>query len=106
MRLDGIYDYQGPDLRSDMDRPPGHQLGSGWHTLIAYNRGRKWVTVIDPTTLTRCRLPVQELDTARKRPDADQRQVKKILRRKARTYARLKLSYPRRAVREILELMR
>jgi hypothetical protein len=43
-------------------------LGAGWRSVIALKPGRKWVTVVDWTTLEAARLPLDLWQRMRPRP--------------------------------------
>jgi hypothetical protein len=73
-------------------------LAHGWRSVIALPPGRKWITVIDWTTLETSRLAIAEWDRLEPMPD------RRINRRKVRAAMRRRLKYvtPTQAVRDAL----
>ena len=76
-------------------------LAHGWRSIIALTPGRKWVTVIDWTTLETARLEIAEWQRLKPQPDDG------LNRRKVRAAMRRRLRYvtPTEAIREALRLL-
>jgi hypothetical protein len=77
-------------------------LAHGWRSLIALTPGRKWVTVLDGTTLETARMEIAAWQRLKPQPDdrLNPRKVRAALRRRRR------YGTPTRAVREALARLR
>ena len=77
-------------------------LAHVWRSLIALTPGRKWVTVIDWTTLETARLEITAWQKLKPQSDGslNRRKVRAAMRR------RLKYAAPTEAIREALRLIR
>jgi len=76
-------------------------LAHGWRSLIALTPGRKWVTVIDWTTLETVRVEITLWQRLKPQPDDG------LNRRKVRAAMRRRLRYvtPTEAIRDALLLL-
>ena len=76
-------------------------LAHGWRSLIALTPGRKWITVVDWTTLETTRLEIAAWERLKPQPDDG------LNRRKVRAAMRRRLRYvtPTEAIREALRLI-
>lgn len=76
-------------------------LGHGWRSVITLTPGRKWVTVIDWTTLETARLEIAAWERLKPQPhDAlSTRKVRAVMRR------RLRYVTPTAAIREAFRLL-
>ncbi|HTU90413.1 MAG TPA: hypothetical protein VMF69_10090 [Gemmataceae bacterium] len=77
-------------------------LAHGWRSIIALTPGRKWITVIDWTTLETARLEIALWVTLTPQPDAclNRRKVRIAMRRHLRYVA------PTEPIREALRLLK
>ena len=76
-------------------------LAHGWRSVIALTPGRKWVTLIDWTTLETARLEVAAWERLKPQPDNS------LIRRKVRAVIRRRLHYvtPTEAIRKARRLL-
>ena len=76
-------------------------LAHGWRSIVALTPGRKWVTVIDWTTLETARLEVMTWQKLKPQPDdgLNRRKVCAAMRR------RLRYVTPTEAIRDALRLL-
>jgi hypothetical protein len=77
-------------------------LAHGWRSLLCLTPGRKWVTVIDWTTLETARLEIAAWQRLKPLPDGT------LSRRKVRAAMRRRLHYvaPTQPIREALDLLK
>jgi hypothetical protein len=77
-------------------------LAHGWRSIIILTPGRKWVTVIDWTTLETARLDIAAWQRLKPQPHdrLNPRKVGAAMRR------RLKYTAPTQAIREALRLLK
>jgi hypothetical protein len=77
-------------------------LAHGWRSVIALRPGRKWLTLIDWTTLETTRIDVAAWEKLRPQPDSrmNPRKVLAIMRR------RLKYVASNRAIKDALSLLK
>jgi hypothetical protein len=73
-------------------------LAHGWRSVIAVRPGRKWLTLIDWTTLETARMEIAAWERLKPRPDigVNPRKVRAVMRR------RLKYVTPTQAIAEAL----
>jgi hypothetical protein len=76
-------------------------LADGWRSVVALSPGRKWITVIDWTTLETARLDVTAWQRLKPQPhtNAKLRTVRSIMRR------RLKYVTPTQAMKDAIRLL-
>lgn len=76
-------------------------LAHGWRSVIALHPGRKWLTLIDWTTLETARMDIAAWERLKPLPDAgmNRRKVRAAMRR------RLKYKASTRAIEEALRLL-
>jgi hypothetical protein len=76
-------------------------LAHGWRSIIALTPGRKWVTLIDWTTLETARLEIATWERLKPQPDdgLNPRKVRAVMR------WRLKYITPSEPIREALRLL-
>jgi hypothetical protein len=76
-------------------------LAHGWRSVIALTPGRKWITLLDWTTLETARLEIAAWATLKPQPHDG------LNRRKVRAAMRRRLRYvtPTEAIREALRLL-
>jgi hypothetical protein len=76
-------------------------LAHGWRSVIAVRPGRKWVTLIDWTTLETARMEIAAWERLKPQPDL------RINRRKVRAVMRRRLKYATLtgAIKEALALL-
>jgi hypothetical protein len=77
-------------------------LAHGWRSVLCLTPGRKWVTVIDWTTLETARLEIPAWERLNPQPDGG------MSPRKVRAAMRRRLAYatPTQAIREALHSLR
>jgi hypothetical protein len=76
-------------------------LADGWRSVVALSPGRKWITIIDWTTLETARLDVTSWHRLKPEPHAavKLRAVRSVMRR------RLKYITPTQAIRDPIRLL-
>lgn len=78
------------------------RLAHGWRSVIALTPGRKWITVIDWTTLESACLEIAAWERLKPRPDGrmNRRKVRALMRRRMKYVTRT------RAIQEAFNLLR
>ena len=77
----------------------------GWRLVVLFHQGRKWIKLLDYSTLKVYRCPVKELDTLRPCSLKPVSLARKIASRKA-SYKRLGITFPKKAVLAAINALR
>lgn len=97
------YRYTAPDDPAEAP-PPLKSFPAGARLVVAFNRTRRKVSLIDLGTLRHARVDVGELRFAEPAPVAPSR-IKRHLRRRVALFKKHQLRFPRRAVRAVIKAL-